>query len=137
MALGLQVAFTPAGISHAAHYKQTIPIKITHNNKGPLITCTASSLMLKAAFDPPLLDLGAILPRFDGQQPNQALLKLSNPFGVDMEVLLVNCPVCAAQFSITMTLIAQVLPKSWSFILYILISYSYMFLYLILIYSYI
>ena len=139
MALGLQVAFTPAGISHAAHYKQAILIKITHNNKGPLITCTASSLMLKAAFDPPLLDLGAILPCFDGQQPNQALLKLSNPFSVDMEVLLVNCPVCAGQFSIIMTrtLIAQVLPKSWSFSLYTLISYSYMFLYLILIYSYI
>ena len=46
--------------------------------------------MLKAAFDPPLLDLGAILPCFDGQQPNQALLKLSNLFGVDMEVLLAS-----------------------------------------------
>lgn len=84
------MAFTPAGTSHAVHYKQAVPIKVTHNNKGPLITCTASSFLLKAAFDPPLLDLGAILPRFDGQQPNQALLKLSNPFGVDMEVMFVN-----------------------------------------------
>lgn len=80
------MAFTPAGSSHAVHYKQTIPIKVTHNNKGPVITCMASSFMLKVAFDPPLLDLGAILPRFNGQQPNQALLKLCNPFHVDMEV---------------------------------------------------
>ena len=42
--------------------------------------------MLKAAIEPPLLDLGAILPRFDGQQANQALLKLANPTDVDMEV---------------------------------------------------
>lgn len=53
--------------------------------------------MLKAAFDPPALYLGAILPHFDGQQPNEALLKLSNPFHVDMEVLLVN-PLFASWF---------------------------------------
>ena len=82
----LQVMFTPAGSSHAAQYKQGIPIKVTHNTKGPLITCTASSFMLKAVFEPATLDLGAILPCFDGQQPNQALLKLLNPSDVDMEV---------------------------------------------------
>ena len=42
--------------------------------------------MLRATFDPALLDLGAILPRFEGQQPNQALLKLINTADVDMEV---------------------------------------------------
>ena len=78
--------FTPAGSSHPAQYKQGILVKVTHNTKGPVITCTASSFMLKAAFDPPLLDLGAILPRCEGQQPNQALLKLSNPSDTDMEV---------------------------------------------------
>jgi hypothetical protein len=82
----LQVMFTPGGHSHAPQYKQGIPIKITHNNKGPIVMCTASSFTLKAAFDPPLLDLGAILPRFDSQQPNQALLKLINTADVDMEV---------------------------------------------------
>lgn len=87
--------FTPAGTSHAPQYKQAIPIKVTHNNKGPLITCTASSFMLKAAFEPPSLDLGAILPRFDGQQPNQALLKLVNPFHVDMEVRLCTTCLCS------------------------------------------
>ncbi|KAL0040642.1 hypothetical protein WJX79_000331 [Trebouxia sp. C0005] len=82
----LKVMFTPGGHSHAPKYKQGIPIKITHNNKGTVVMCTASSFMLKAAFDPPLLDLGAILPHFDGQQPNQALLKLINTADVDMEV---------------------------------------------------
>ena len=82
----LQVMFTPGGHNHAPQYKQGIPIKITHNNKGPVVMCTASSFTLKAAFDPPLLDLGAILPRFDSQQPNQALLKLINTADVDMEV---------------------------------------------------
>lgn len=80
--------FTPAGNSHPAQYKQGILVKVTHNTKGPVITCTASSFMLKAAFDPPSLDLGALLPRFEGQQPNQALLKLTNPSDTDMEV----CP---------------------------------------------
>lgn len=92
----LQVMFTPGGNSHAPQYKQGIPIKITHNSKGPMITCTGSSFMLKAAFDPPLLDLGAILPRFDSQQPNQALLKLINTADVDMEVCFVCAHACMA-----------------------------------------
>ena len=84
--MAMQVMFTPSGSSHAPQYKQTVPIKITHNNKGPVITCTGSSFMLKATFDSTMLDLGAILPRFQGQQPNQALFKLINTADVDMEV---------------------------------------------------
>ena len=88
--------FTPGGNSHAPQYKQGIPIKITHNSKGPMITCTGSSFMLKAVFDPPLLDLGAILPRLDSQQPNQILLKLINTADVDMEVCFVCAHACMA-----------------------------------------
>ena len=104
----LQVMFTPAGNSHAPQYKQGIPIKITHNNKGPVITCTAASFMLKAAFDPPSLDLGAILPQFDGQQPNQALLKLINPSDVDMEV----SPVTFMSATLLSWSLAQVVPRA-------------------------
>lgn len=79
----VQVMFSPG---HAPQYKQSIPIKVTHNSKGPSITCTGSAFMLKPVLEPAVLDLGAILPRFDGQQPSQALLKLTNPTDVVMEV---------------------------------------------------
>lgn len=86
-ALVLQVMFTPAA-GHSVNYKQGIMVKVTHNAKSATIACTGSSFTLKPSFDPAWLDLGAILPRFEGQKPNEALLKLVNPMDVDMEVQL-------------------------------------------------
>lgn len=38
-----------------------------------------------------MLDLGAVLPAFEGQKPNEAVLKLINPLDVDMEVQMRTC----------------------------------------------
>lgn len=72
---------------HPSHYKQIITIKVTHNSKSPTIACAGAGFTLKPAFDPPMLDLGAALPAFEGQQPNEAVLKLTNPLDTDMEVI--------------------------------------------------
>ena len=85
--LGVQVMFTPAS-GHSSHYKQSLTIKVTHNSKSPAIACTGSGFTLKPAFEPPMLDLGAALPAFDGQKPKEAVLRLTNPFDTDMEVRL-------------------------------------------------
>ena len=81
----LQVIFTPIN-GHSSHYKQGLVVKVTHNSKSPTIACTGSAFTLKPSFDPLMLDLGAALPAFEGQIPNEAVLKLVNPLDTDMEV---------------------------------------------------
>ena len=83
--LNVKFIFTPIK-GRSTPYNQIIPVKIANNPRPINFSATATGYTLKLQFDPPFVDCGPILPMFEEQKPNEALLKLINPSPYPIEV---------------------------------------------------
>jgi hydrocephalus-inducing protein len=83
--LNVKFVFTPVK-GRATPYSQIIPVKIANNPNPINFSASATGYTLKLQLDPPLVDCGPILPKFEGQKPNEVLLKLVNPSSYPIEV---------------------------------------------------
>lgn len=79
--------FTPGGRGHDPQFSQKLPIRVSNNSKAVVFSCVGSSYTLGVQFDPPIIDLGAILPKHDKQQPISATLNMLNPNDHPIEVV--------------------------------------------------
>ena len=85
--------FTPA-VGRDAPYNQTILLKVSNSAKPKEIRCRGKGLTPKIQFRPASVNCGPILPKFEGQAPNRALLQLYNPcdFPVQVSMSISSCP---------------------------------------------
>lgn len=83
--VNVKFIFTPVK-GRNTPYAQVIPLKIANNPKPINFNAKAIGYTLKLQFDPPLVDCGPILPAFEGQLPNERLLRLVNPSPYPIEV---------------------------------------------------
>ena len=67
-------------------YSQTFPIKINLNSRLREFHCKGKGLQPRVAFKPNFADCGPILPKFDGQKPNEARITMVNPCSFPVEV---------------------------------------------------
>ncbi|KAG2489301.1 hypothetical protein HYH03_012133 [Edaphochlamys debaryana] len=84
--VNLKVVFTPI-LNRDAPYNQSIPIRINLNPRGKELVATGRGLTPKVQFSPTFVDCGPILPFFDGQEPNEAKVVMSNPCSFPIEVV--------------------------------------------------
>lgn len=81
-----QVIFTPI-LNRETPYTQSIPIRITLNNRVKELQCTGRGMTPRVCFNPTFLDCGPILPLFEGQAPNEAKVTMSNPCPFPIELV--------------------------------------------------
>ncbi|KXZ49496.1 hypothetical protein GPECTOR_21g722 [Gonium pectorale] len=82
----LKVIFTPI-LNRDAPYIQVIPLKINLNARVKELQANGRGLTPRVAFSPTFVDCGPILPFFEGQQPNEAHVVMSNPCAFPIEVV--------------------------------------------------
>ncbi len=67
----MQVIFTPV-LGRQAPYAQVLPIKIHSNPRTRDLSAKGRGLQPRVSFMPSFVDCGPILPKFEGQTPNEA-----------------------------------------------------------------
>eukprot|EP00798_Chlamydomonas_sp_ICE-L_P006741 gene6741-3411_t len=83
--LGIKVIFTPV-MNRDAPYSQVLPIKIGLNPRSREMTGKGKGATPKISFTPSFVDCGPILPKFEGQTPNEARFQMVNPCNYPVEV---------------------------------------------------
>jgi hypothetical protein len=84
--VNVKVTFTPT-LGRELPYSLALPIKVANNPKVRELQCTGKGYTPRVDFSSKVLDCGAILPRFPGQQPAEATLQLRNLGDRPLEVV--------------------------------------------------
>lgn len=71
-------------------YEQCIPFKVSHSNKSYNVNAMGIGYTLRLSFDRSALNLGPIVPYFEGQAPNQQSFEIINPTDYPIEVVSLN-----------------------------------------------
>lgn len=82
----VKVTFTPV-LGRDTPYSLPLPIKVNHNSQPHELLCTGKGYTPKVEFSSMVVDCGAILPIFPGQQAAEATVQLTNPCDHPVELV--------------------------------------------------
>ncbi|GMH35419.1 hypothetical protein BSKO_03287 [Bryopsis sp. KO-2023] len=85
----VKISFTPAP-NRDAPYEQGIPIKVNNSSKSISIDAIGRGHTLRLSFDKNSVDLGAIVPAFEGQESRMQAVNIINPNAYPIEVVCLN-----------------------------------------------
>lgn len=88
--LNMKVIFQPL-LKQEGPYNEVISISIKHSKIQRTLTCSGEGKSARLEFSPGSLDCGAILPWFEDQKANEALVCLHNPCDFPVEVVCMDC----------------------------------------------
>lgn len=71
-------------------YEQCISFKVSHSSKTYTVSTFGAGYTLKLSFDRTALNLGPIIPYFEGQIPNEQSIEIINPTDYPIEVVSLN-----------------------------------------------
>ena len=73
----VKVTFTPV-LKRELPYSLQLPIRVANNPRARELLCSGKGYTPRVEFSPTAVDCGAILPRFPGQRPAEAVVQIRN-----------------------------------------------------------